>query len=142
MVDWDGTPSEYLTLESGLNILIPLPGRWSGGYCLCILLITGYRFQTDNVCAFRDGQRRSGSWGVIDFLQGSYSNSAASTIEYSESTIRGWFHAKVFGTLRSSPLSQRSLPICPTTSGWPTFSTVACPHPSCLPISCWQFVRC
>ena len=48
VVDWDGTPSEYLTphptLETGLNILVPLPGRWSGGYCLCILLITGYRF--------------------------------------------------------------------------------------------------
>ena len=56
VVDWDGTPSEYLTPhptpESGSNILIPLPSRWSGGYCLCILLITGYRFQTYNVCAF------------------------------------------------------------------------------------------
>ena len=48
VVDWDGTPSKYLTphptLESSLNVLIPLPGRWSGGYYLCILLITGYRF--------------------------------------------------------------------------------------------------
>ena len=56
VVDWDGTPSEYLTPhptpESGLNVLIPLPGRWSGGYCLCILLITSYRIRTDNVCAF------------------------------------------------------------------------------------------
>ena len=49
VVDWDGTPSEYLTPhltpESGSNILIPLPSRWSGGYCSCILLITSYRFQ-------------------------------------------------------------------------------------------------
>ena len=56
VVDWDGTPSEYLTpqptLESGSNVLIPLPSRWSGRYCLCILLITGYRFQTDNICTF------------------------------------------------------------------------------------------
>ena len=56
VVDWDGTPSKYLTPhltpESGSNMLIPLPSRWSGGYCLCILLITGYRFRTDNVCAF------------------------------------------------------------------------------------------
>ena len=48
VADWDGTLSEYLTphptLESGLNVLVPLPGRWSGGYCLCIPLITGYRF--------------------------------------------------------------------------------------------------
>ena len=59
VVDWDGAPSEYLTphptLESGSNVLIPLPSRWSGGYCLCIPLITGYRFQTDDVCTFRDG---------------------------------------------------------------------------------------
>ena len=38
VVDWDGTPSEYLTphltLETGSNILVPLPGRWSGGYGL------------------------------------------------------------------------------------------------------------
>ena len=56
VVDWDGTPSKYLTPhptpEVGSNVLVPLPGRWSGGYCLCILLITSYRFQTNNVCAF------------------------------------------------------------------------------------------
>ena len=56
VIDWDGTPSEYLTPhptpESDSNVLIPLPGRWSGGYCLCILLITSYRFRTDDVCAF------------------------------------------------------------------------------------------
>ena len=56
VVDWDGTLSEYLTPhptpESGSNVLIPLPGRWSGGYCLCILLITSYRFRTNDVCAF------------------------------------------------------------------------------------------
>ena len=87
VVDWDGTPSEYLTLhltpEVGSNVLAPLPGRWSGGYCLCILLITGYRFRTDDICTFRNGQRRSGSWGVISFLQSSYSNSAATALEYS-----------------------------------------------------------
>ena len=47
VVDWDGTPSKYLTPhltpESSSNILILLPGRWSGGYCLCIFLITSYR---------------------------------------------------------------------------------------------------
>ena len=59
VVDWDGTLSKYLTPhltpESGSNVLIPLPGRWSEGYNLCALLITGYRIQTDDVCAFRDG---------------------------------------------------------------------------------------
>ena len=59
MVDWDGTPSEYLTphptLETGSHILVPLPGRWSGGHCLCILLITGYRFRTNDICAFQNG---------------------------------------------------------------------------------------
>ena len=48
VLDWDGTLSEYLTPhltpEASLNVLVPLPGRWSGGYCLCILLIVGYRF--------------------------------------------------------------------------------------------------
>ena len=38
VIDWDGTPSEHLTPhltpEMGLNILVPLPGRWSGGYIL------------------------------------------------------------------------------------------------------------
>ena len=38
VIDWDGTPSEYLTPhltpETGSNILVPLPGRWSGGYSL------------------------------------------------------------------------------------------------------------
>ena len=37
VVDWDGTLSEYLTPhltpETGSNILVPLPSRWSGGYC-------------------------------------------------------------------------------------------------------------
>ena len=37
VVDWDGTPSEYLTpyltLDAGLNVLVPLSSRWSGGYC-------------------------------------------------------------------------------------------------------------
>ena len=36
VIDWDGTLSEYLTPhltpEAGLNVLVPLPGRWSGGY--------------------------------------------------------------------------------------------------------------
>ena len=75
-LDWDGTPSKYLTPhltpKASLNVLVPLPSRWSGGYCLCILLITGYRFRTDNVYAFQDGQRRSGSQRVVSFLQGSY----------------------------------------------------------------------
>ena len=48
VVDWDGTLSKYLTPhltpEASLNVLIPLPGRWSGGHCLCIPLITSYRF--------------------------------------------------------------------------------------------------
>ena len=56
VLDWDGTPSKYLTPhltpEASLNVLVPLPGRWSGGYSLCILLITSYRFQTNNVSAF------------------------------------------------------------------------------------------
>ena len=38
VLDWDGTLSEYLTphltLEAGLNVLVPLPSRWPGGYCL------------------------------------------------------------------------------------------------------------
>ena len=38
VIDWDGTPSKYLTphltLEMGSNILVPLPSRWSGGYDL------------------------------------------------------------------------------------------------------------
>ena len=136
VVDWDGTPSEYLTPhltpETGSNILVPLPSKWSGRYCLCIPLITSYRSQTNNVCAFQDGRRRSGGWGVVDFFRGSYSDSATATIWYSESAIRGRCHVQVFGTPRSSPLPRRSLPICPTTSGWPTFSAVACPHPCCL----------
>ena len=35
VVHWDGTPSKYLTPhptpETSLNVLVPLPGRWSGG---------------------------------------------------------------------------------------------------------------
>ena len=48
VVDWDGTPSEYLTPhltpELSSNILVPLPTKWSRRYCLCIPLITGDRF--------------------------------------------------------------------------------------------------
>ena len=144
VVDWDGTPSEYLTPhltpESSSNILVPLPGKWSGRYCLCIPLITGYRFRTDNICAFQDGRRRSGGWGVVDFFRGSYSDSAATTIRFSESTVRGWCYVTVVGASRCSPLPRHSLPISPTMSGWPTFSTVACPLPSCPSISRWQSV--
>ena len=36
VIDWDGTLSEYLaphlTPEVSSHVLIPLPGRWSGGY--------------------------------------------------------------------------------------------------------------
>ena len=36
VIDWDGTPSKYLTPhltpEAGSHVLVPLPGRWSGGY--------------------------------------------------------------------------------------------------------------
>ena len=146
VVDWDGALSEYLTPhltpESGSNILIPLPGRWSGGYCLCILLITGYRFQTDNICSFQNGWRRSRSWRVISFLQSSYSDSATTAIKHSKPTVQGWCYAKIIGTLRCSPLPWCSLPICPTTSGWPAFSAVACHRPSCLLISRWQSVGC
>ena len=56
VLDWDGTPSKYLTPhltpEAGSNVLVPLPSRWSGGYCSCILLITGYKFRTNNICSF------------------------------------------------------------------------------------------
>ena len=134
MIDWDGTPSEYLTPhptpESGSNVLVPLPGRWSGGYDLCTLLITGYRIRTDDVCAFRDGRGRSRGGGVVCFLRGSYSDSAAATVEYAESAVRGWCPAKVFRSSGNSPIPRRSLPICPTTSGWPIFSAVARPHPN------------
>ena len=48
VLDWDGTLSKYLTPhltpEASSNVLVPLPGRWSRGYCLCILLIISYRF--------------------------------------------------------------------------------------------------
>ena len=36
VIDWDGAPSKYLTPhltpEVGLQVLVPLPSRWSGGY--------------------------------------------------------------------------------------------------------------
>ena len=36
VIDWDGAPSKYLTPhltpEAGSHVLVPLPGRWSGGY--------------------------------------------------------------------------------------------------------------